>query len=68
MQTQFRHVLLGIQIRGILFDDLLIDLQRSFAFSRFEVVFPEGEIILDRATQQTAFSIEIPQVPEHIVL
>ena len=67
MQAQFRHALLGIQIRGILADDLLIDIQRGFAISRFEVVFPEGEIIFDRANQQTAFSIEISQMLEYIL-
>ena len=42
----------------------LIDVQRVFAFSCFEVVFPECEIILNCATQQTTFGIEVSEVPD----
>ena len=67
LQAQFRHPLLRIQVRGILCDDPPIDVQRVFAFTFFEIVLPEGEIILHGTAQQTSFGIEIAEMPIDVV-
>ena len=67
LQTEFCHALLRIEIGGVLADNLLVDVEGFFGLAFLEVVFPEGQIILDGAAQQAPLGVQIAQEPVHVV-
>src|SRR4030095_3350720 len=67
LQAGFCHALLRIEIGGVLTDNLLIDVEGFFGLAFLEVVFPEGQIILDGAAQQAPLGVQIAQEPVHVV-
>src|SRR5262252_4333908 len=65
--AELGNPLLRIEIGRILTDDLLIDVERLFGLTFLKVMFAEGQVVLNRAAQQSTFGIQVTQMPVHVI-
>ena len=62
LETEFGHTLLRIQIGGILEHDFLIDFECFLALLLLKIMLSQGQIVLDRAAEQSALGIQIAKM------
>ena len=67
LHAQFGHALLGIEIRGVLTYDFLVDIEGFFGLAFLQIVFAQRQVILDCAAQQPSLSVQIAEKPVHVV-